>query len=135
MGRFGLIGNSINVDCRGSSGERGQQPVDLLSGVVVRQADTHHAARAFRAEAFTQVDGVIVAVPNTNAGPRQALGRGARMLVLVTDGDGRHALSRAFLLPNSEKAHAIDGESFLDEVTDEFLLVEANGSHGGVELR
>lgn len=64
-------------------------------GVVVGEADAHHAARFFDAEAFGQVEGIIIAAPHTNTGFAEAFGGGVWVFAIEAYAEGGGALVNA----------------------------------------
>src|SRR5258708_29801183 len=94
---------------RGEFAEGGEEAVDFFGGVVVDQADPQHAALRFDAEAFAEIEGVVVAVPGENAALAEEGGDGGGMVIADAQGKRGAAFGGALRIGDAVNVRAGDG--------------------------
>ena len=67
--------------------EGDEEAVDFFGGVVMDEADTEHAALGFDAEAFAEIEGVVVAVPGKDAALAEEGSDGGGMVIADAQGN------------------------------------------------
>jgi len=115
--------------------QRGEEPVNFFSRVVVHKADAQHAATGLDAEPLAQVKRVIVPVPGEYPTLTEVACQITRAVPRDSNGDGGHALSEARRIFDSVKREAGNGQEAADEPLHQGALIGANhivsGEQGG----
>src|SRR5258707_5372733 len=99
---------------RSEFAEGGEEAVDFFGGVVVDEADAKHAALRFDAEAFAEIEGVVVAVPGENAAFAEERGDGGGMVIADAPGKRGAAFVGAFRIADALNACSQDGFQAFD---------------------
>ena len=94
-------------------------------------ADAEEAAFFFDAEAFGEVEGVVVAVPGEDAAVAEMLGDVDGLVVTETERNRGAAIAEALGIANTEKLKAGDGEQAVDELREQRHFVLARDFVGG----
>ena len=77
-------------------------------GVVMDYANPNHASALIQIETLNHFDGVIMPIPDKNAGVAQDFGDGFCFDAIFGEGDGWYALVELFLIGDAIDAHAGD---------------------------
>src|SRR5882724_4768242 len=108
---------------RSEFAEGGEEAVDFFGGVVVDEADAKHAALGFDAEAFAEIEGVVVAVPGEDAAFAEEGGDGGGMVIAEAQGEGGATFGGALRVGNAIDARAGNGLQPGDQPPDDFGFV------------
>src|SRR6185437_15181213 len=96
----------------------------------MNESDSQEAADGFDAEAFRQVQCVIVAVPGEDAALTQECRYFRRSVIGETQGNRRAALVKLFRIADAEKSQAWNCEQPLDQTREQRHLVLARRAVG-----
>jgi hypothetical protein len=99
----------------------------------VDDADTEEAAFLFDAEAFGEIEGVVVAVPREDAAVAEMFGDVDWLVIAEAERNRGAAIAEALGIANTEKLKARDGEQAVDELREQRHFVVARDFVGGEE--
>ncbi len=115
----------------GEGAEGSEEAVHFIGGVVVNEADAEEAAGLFDAEAFGEIEGVVVAVPGEDAAIAEECSGFKGRMIGKADADGGDAFGEARGVGDAEEAQAGDFEEAANHVGREGHFVLADGAVGG----
>src|SRR5689334_11008909 len=115
---------------RGHLLQRREEAIHFLLGVVMDQAHAKEAAAGFDAEAFGQIQRVVVAVPRENAAFAEEPGDFRGMVISQPHRNRRTALLKSLWIADAEKAQAGNGEQPFGEMRKKRHLMLASCAIG-----
>ncbi len=108
--------------------QRGTEPLDLVGGVVVREADTHACRPLGEAQGPMQLPGVVVAVAHVDAALTEEPGHLGRRVAVDGEGHGGAALRRTRRIGDAVDACAGHATDACDEYAST-ALTRSGGWH------
>src|SRR5689334_17557283 len=110
--------------------QRREEAIHFLLGVVMDQSDAQQPTAGFDAEAFGQIQCVVIAVPGEDAAFAEEPGDVRGMVISEPHRNRRTALLKSLWIADAEKAQARNGEEPFGETRKKRHLMLASCAIG-----